>query len=269
MIYWYSDLTSVVKWNDVNSFSFTVGSGVRQGVLSPHLFAIYVNDLILTLRKLNVGCHVIDIFLASIIYADDICLMAPCRSSLQILLNACESYGLSWCLSYNPSKSRIMQFGKNVVKTEFTMYGNLLEFVNEYKYLGVFVVAGKQFSTSHTSPLIKFRSAANTVLNAHSKPSEDVLMKLLYAKCVPIMTYSCESISYSTKQFNSLNVAMNNCIRRIFGYNRWESVRFLRLSMGYPSITDIFYRRRERFLQNIPLIGNPTLHSLINVTKEA
>ena len=149
------------------------------------------------------------------------------------------------------------------------MYGNLLEFVNEYKYLGVFVVAGKQFSTSHTSPLIKFRSAANTVLNAHSKPSEDVLMKLLYAKCVPIMTYSCESISYSTKQFNSLNVAMNNCIRRIFGYNRWESVRFLRLSMGYPSITDIFHRRRERFLQNIPLIGNPTLHSLINVTKEA
>ena len=264
LIYWYSNLTSVVKWNNIYSFSFSVGSGVRQGgVLSPHLFAIYVDDLILILRKLSVGCHIINIFLACIVYADDICLMAPCRSSLQMMLDACENYGLSWCISYNPSKSRIMHFGKHAVKSKFTMYGNSLEYVTEYKYLGVVVVAGKHFSTSHMNPLIKFRSAANTVLNVHSKPSEDVLMKLLYASCVPIMTYSCEAISYTTKQFHTLNVALNDCIRRIFGYNRWESVRFLRLSMGYPSITDIFNQRRENFLKNIPHIGNATMYSLL------
>ena len=157
LIYWYSNLTSVVKWNDIYSFSFSVDSGVRQGgVLSPHLFAIYVNELILKLRKLKVGCHVIDIFLASIVYADDICLIAPCRSSLQLLLDTCEKYGLSWCLTYNPSKSRIMQFGNDEMKSNFTMYGNSLQCVNEYKYLGVIIVAGKSFSTSHTNPLIKF-----------------------------------------------------------------------------------------------------------------
>ena len=93
--YWYSNLNSVVKWNNVISFSFSVRSGVRQGgVLSPHLFSIYVDDLIVTLRKLRIGCYIGDIFVASIVYADDICLLAPCRSVLQSLLDECEPYGM-------------------------------------------------------------------------------------------------------------------------------------------------------------------------------
>ena len=49
--YWYSNLTSLVKWNGVFSDIFHVYSGVRQGgVLSQHLFAIYIDDLIAQLR---------------------------------------------------------------------------------------------------------------------------------------------------------------------------------------------------------------------------
>ena len=263
LIYWYSTLTSIVKWNNSYSFSFTVKSGVRQGgVLSPHLFAIYVDDLILLLRKLRVGCHIIDLFLACFVYADDICLLAPCRSALQLLLDTCESYGLSWCLSYNPSKSKVMSFGKNSVSPPFTMYGNSLDFVQEYKYLGVIVVAGKQFSVSHLKPLIRFQSVYNTVLNVQQKPSENILMKLLYSTCVPVMTYTCEANIFTAKQINCLNVALNDSIRRIFGYNRWESIRYLRLTMGYPSMTDICHHRSSNFARNIPLIGNPTLRSL-------
>ena len=263
LMYWYSNLTSIVKWNCSLSFSFSVKSGVRQGgVLSPHLFAIYVDELILALRKLQVGCHIVNLFLACFVYADDICLLAPCRSALQLLLDTCESYGMAWCLSYNPSKSKVMYFGKDLSTPAFTMYNNGLEFVHEYKYLGVIVVAGKTFSVSHVKPLIKFRSAANTVLNVHHKPSENVQMKLLYSSCVPIMTYTCEANIYTAKQINCLNVALNDGIRRIFGYNRWESIRYLRLSMGYPSMTDICCRRREYFMRNIPLLGNPTLQAL-------
>ena len=156
-----------------------------------------------------------------------------------------------------------MHFGKNVTKPAFTMYGNLLEYANEYKYLGVVLVGGRKFSVSHIPTLIKFRSAANTVLNAQRQSSEIVLMKLLFATCIPIIAYACEAITYSTRQFQALNVAFNDCIRRIFGYNRWESVRFLRLSMGYPSLTDIFHRRKENFLRHIPLIGNPMLKVLV------
>ena len=145
------------------------------------------------------------------------------------------------------------------------MYGKSLDFVHEYKYLGIVVAAGKQFSVSHVKPLIKFRSAANTVLNVQRQPSEQVLMKLLFTTCMPINTYSCEADLYSAKQKNALNIALNDATRRIFSYNRWESVRFLRLSMGYPSFTDICYRRGVNFLQNLSTLGNPTLQSLIQL----
>ena len=261
IIYWYSNMTSVVKWNGKFSQSFRVFTGVRQGgVLSPHLFSVYVDDLIAKLRTLKNGCHIANVFLACLVYADDILLLAPCRSAMQILLSTCEDYGFSWCLTYNPSKTKVMVFGKNPDTPSLFMYGNLLEYVHEYKYLGVTVVAGSKFTTSNLKPLIKFRSSANTILN--TRLSEHVQLKLLYSMCVPNVTYASEVLQYSSKQMHMINVALNDCLRRIFSYNRWESVRFLRLSSGYPSITDIFHQRSRRFNARLSSIRNDTLRFL-------
>ena len=263
LIYWYSNLTSVVKWNNVLSESFQVNSGVRQGgVLSPHLFAVYLDDLFGVLRNCNVGCHILDLFVAAIIYADDICLLAPCRSALQTLLNKCEEYGKAWCLSYNPMKSKTMIFGKDISCLPLSMYGKNLEFVEKIKYLGVDLAAGKQLSFSITKPLIKFRCSVNTIIGAQNAPPDEVLLKLMYVICVPNLTYAAEALSYTTKQTDSLNVAFNDCIRRIFSYHRWESVRFLRMSFGYPSLTEIIRSRESRFYRRLPLLRNDTLSVL-------
>ena len=48
-----------VKWGTNNSSPFTVTSGVRQGgVLSPYLFAVYLDELSIQLRSARVGCTV-------------------------------------------------------------------------------------------------------------------------------------------------------------------------------------------------------------------
>ena len=57
----------------MQSESFRVHSGVRQsGVLSPHLFAVYMDDLILKLKSSQNGCHIANLLLSCIVYADDI-----------------------------------------------------------------------------------------------------------------------------------------------------------------------------------------------------
>ena len=104
----------------------------------------------------------------------------------------------------------------------------------------VCVVAGISFSTSNLRSLIRFRSSANTILNVARRPSEPVLMKLLFTICVPHLTYASEVLTYCAHQRQPMTVALNDCIRQIFSFHRWASVRFLRSSFGYPSVVDIF-----------------------------
>ena len=75
IIFWYSNLESAVKWNGIYSRYFRVTSGVRQGgILSPRIFVLYVDDLLGKLRSSGAGCHVMDIFVGAIMYADDLAL---------------------------------------------------------------------------------------------------------------------------------------------------------------------------------------------------
>ena len=87
-------------------------------------------------------------------------------------------------------------------------------------------------------------------------------MKLLYTICVPHLTYASDALKFTARQTQPMTVALNDCIRKIFGYHRWESVRFLRSSFGYPSIVDIFASRSRKFYAKLPHIGNTTLKQL-------
>ena len=81
---WLSDCFACVKWNNSWSCVFKVSSGVRQGsVLSPYLFAVYVDD-IGKLFSARLGTFVV-------LYADDILLLAPSVALLQSLLQQCEN----------------------------------------------------------------------------------------------------------------------------------------------------------------------------------
>ena len=73
-----------VKWGKVNSAYFKVLNRVRQGeILSPKLFAIYVDDLSLELTLSKSGCYIDDQCIKHVMYADDICLIAPSAIGLQ------------------------------------------------------------------------------------------------------------------------------------------------------------------------------------------
>ena len=93
-------------------------------------------------------------------------------------------------------------------------------------------------------------------------------MKLLYAICVPTLTYACDAFTYSNKQINLMNIALNDSIRRISTYNRWESVSYLRIMFGFPSLSETFHLRTQRFMTLILRTRNPTLIALkaVNAT---
>ena len=88
---WFSRCFSFVKWIGSHSYSFSLTCVIRQGgVLSPYLFAIYIDDLTRDIMKLSIGCvsHFVPVCIDT--YADDILLLVPSVSALQRLVCACE-----------------------------------------------------------------------------------------------------------------------------------------------------------------------------------
>ena len=84
-----------------------------------------------------------------------------------------------------------------------------------------------------------------------SKPKENVLLQLLYSNCVPVLTYGAEVKDLSASDKQHLNVALNNAVRKIFGFRRWESIRYLREFYDFDSIEIIFAEARKRFHQGL------------------
>ena len=109
--YWYSNQLVSVKYFSHYSKTWIITNGVRQGgVLSSLFFNIYIDSLIEHISKLNVGCR-LGIFSSNIIaYADDIVLLAPSSSSLQLLIDEAMKYGLNLDLRMNIKKTKILIF---------------------------------------------------------------------------------------------------------------------------------------------------------------
>ena len=100
-----------VKWNNVISDAFNATNGVKQGgVLSPILFAIYMDELLIRLKNSGIGCHIGNTFIAALAYADDVTLVCPTMKSLRMLVRICEFYADEYQVVFNGRKSKLLVF---------------------------------------------------------------------------------------------------------------------------------------------------------------
>ena len=95
-----------IRWGKCYSNYFTICNGVRQGgILSHWLFTLYVNQLTNKLIACHAGCYFNSMCINHVMYADDICLLAPTASAMQSLLYVCYEYGTDNDILFNPITS--------------------------------------------------------------------------------------------------------------------------------------------------------------------
>ena len=148
--------------------------------------------------------------------------MAPTRSALERMTQKCSDHCSKLGLSFNTKKSQVIVFSKKQVNCDslkpIAINGKPIDYVDSVKYLGTTIHNEKGLTFSSTNNLLSFYCASNSILTAIRKPSEEVLLQLLYSNCIPTLTYACAIKEYPPRQMQVCNTAVDNALRRIFGF---------------------------------------------------
>ena len=176
---------------------FTV-CGVRQGgVLSPVLFAVYVDDIMERLNDSNPGCFIGDLYLGCIMYPDDLILISASVSILQKMILICEKEDEYIDMKLNTSKSMVIWIGKRCknICANIEIVGAKLDYVCKDKYLGVYIVLAKHFKLSIHESCSRFYKALNGIYSkSKENMNEMVIFQLTNAYCNSLITYDCDCV---------------------------------------------------------------------------
>ena len=264
-VHWMQYLKGVVVWGKCLSTVFCIRSGVRQGgICSTWLFNVYINELILRLRKSGLGCRVCGVYAGCIFYADDIMLVSASVIKLQYMLNICNDFGDEVYLSFNAKKSCCIAVGKNfdcILQTEMVIGRDKIEWVSECIYLGVRILSGKQFCNNVEECRRKFCGSVNAVIQYKNQLSEECIMNIIEKQCVPVLLYGCATWCISKEMIRQINVTFNNAIRRVFNYNQWESVKDIVHGFGMVPV-DLYLIRARLLMIGVALCSK---REIVNV----
>lgn len=146
----YGKTTCAIKTREGESKEFEIGKGVRQGcVMSPMLFAIYIDDLDEEFEKKKQGGTWMGGTRFTVLkYADDIALLAEEPGELRKMLKTLEKYAGKNKLEVNVQKTKVMvcknrgREKKGWQREIFKYKGEDIEEVKQFKYLGFTFTAG-------------------------------------------------------------------------------------------------------------------------------
>ena len=143
-----------------------------------------------------------------------------------------------------------MFFGKKLEPIwKLKLNGAEIDWVPEWKYLGVTLKSGVRFGCSVKDKIKSFYRSLNGILRVEGRSDDLILLGLIEAHCIPILTYGMEVIHVSQRdERRSLRVVYNSVFRKIFGYRVFESVTNLQHALKRQTWEELIDGRCRNFL---------------------
>ena len=206
-----------VAWGLFKSCYFSLSNGVKQGgVLSPILFTLYIDKLLIRLKHAHIGCHMNNIFTGALSYADDITLICSSICGINNMFDICCEYAKEYDITFNPTKTVCIKYGDKVELNEHVvMNGNIIEWVDNVRYLGNFVDATLSDSVDCRYNRSMFICYVNKLISKFGHLQPKVLLNLFNTYCCSF--YGSSTWGLHSNGFNSCVTAWNIGVRKILG----------------------------------------------------
>lgn len=246
----YAKVRSLTNYTE----PFKINSGVLQGeVLSPILFSLFLNDLIIRLNTSGIS----DISFHDgtpiniLLYADDAVILADSTVNLNKKLRILERYCSDHKLKVNINKTKVMVFrkgGKLSKHDKFYYENNKLEIVSNYIYLGVPFSSSGSFSTARKHFSDKAVSAIHAmwpIVTGAKVSSPGGWFRLFNSLVTSVLSYG--SPVWSISYISELEYIQNSFIKKLFNLSRYTPGYILRLELGQTNTSILFIKLILKF----------------------
>lgn len=251
----YAEVRGAVRIAGKCSREFVMEKGVKQGdSLSPLLFVIFMNQVIKQCRrrtgKMKVGNWMMrPIYVQSLVYADDIVILAGKEEQLQEALTEWAHAFQDRGMEVNVSKTKVMQFTKGEeVQLRIKWKNEIIEQVDQFEYLGTIFRKDGKLEAELNNRIRKanqvYYSINNTIIGKQ-EISRVTKMRVYNAVYLPTLVYGAESWTLHKKLESRLVAAEMRYLRKAVGKTRRDHIRnnTVREELKQEPIKDIVERR--------------------------
>ena len=227
LVFVYEEQEGWVKLGGKKSSLFRITNGTRQGsVLSPVLFSVYLDDLLIGLRKLQLGCHIGGWWFGALGYADDLILLAPNREVLQAMLVVCQSYAREHNLVFSTdpvpakSKTKCMHFCGRMGHVKYPapvkLEGEDLPWVEKAEHLGHTLHQSVTMDKDCNRARASFIDRSVDVRQQFSFASPDLTLQMVQVLC----SDGYGSMLWNLQSAESYFKSWNTCVKLVHGVLR-------------------------------------------------
>ena len=252
----YTHQSFRVNWNSHITNVCQISNGVRQGaVLSPILFIMYFDELLLRLKAKSVGCNIGGTFCGAFGYADDITLLAPTITGLKVMFGVCQEYASEYNVIFKPNKTKLVRFNScNIVDSPpvISFMNHPIDVVTFDKHLGYTI--GMNVNENNISSVINdFLTKVNMVYFHFKHTPPNVIYNLFKTYCMPL--YGCPLWDFSSKYFDRFCVTWRKAVRYLLQLPNTTHCNLLHHICDDNPVHYQLYTRFIQFLCN--LINSP------------
>ena len=236
--------------------------GTRQGgILSAHLFSIYIDQILREISEEDFGCYLGINKINVQAYADDLVIFCPTSGGLRHLISKFTVLATQHNLVINDTKTKILIFHKKRTPhehVEFCIDGQEIELVNNYKYLGTIL----SFNLKDHEDIRRLQSSFNrkvgVLLRKFHAVDLDVKMKLFNALCMDMygidLWWDTSGCVRTQKQFA---VSYHYALKRILGFPKWESNHYACYILNQLTFEHLMVLKKLKFYRWLTQCSSP------------